>query len=85
MKFNINNYATVTLTEYGAKVYNARYDDIREFYPKSIKIPTPVAEGFVLKAQVWTLFQTFGEHMHLGGVNPFESCIMTFDMKDFEE
>lgn len=79
-KFNINNYATVTLTEIGAQIYNARYDDI--IMPEKYK-PAKVEAGYVLKAQLWTLFQDFGQYMTLG--SPFEQCIMQFDMKDFEE
>ena len=80
--FNINNYATVTLTEFGAKVYNARYDDI--IMPEKYN-PAKVEAGHVLRAQLWSLFQDFGPHISLGMVNPFEGCIMMFDMKDFEE
>ncbi len=81
-KFNINNYATVTLTEIGAQIYNARYDDLK--IPAEY-ISDKVEAGYVLKAQLWTLLQDFGQYMTLGSPNPFEQCIMQFDMKDFEE
>lgn len=85
MKFNINNYASVTLTEYGAKIYNSRYDDLKAVCPDIIHTfqDTNVQAGHVIKAQLWSLFQTFGPFMSLGSENPFEGCVMTFEGKDF--
>lgn len=84
MKFNINNYVSVTLTEFGAEIYNARYDDIKPFVPtKHLFQNTDVKAGYVLRAQMWTLFQDFGPYIMLGGNNPFEGCIMQFDENDF--
>lgn len=82
MKFNINNYVTVTLTALGAKVYNSRWDGL--LIPINFT-PLFVEEGYILRAQVWSLFQDFGPHTHLGMQNPFKGCIMEMDERDFEK
>jgi len=82
--FNINNYATVTLTEFGAEIYNKRYDSIPAATRLKLGMFSSVKEGHILKAQLWSLFQDFGPYISLGRENPFEGCIMMFDEKDFE-
>jgi len=85
LSFNINNYATVTLTEFGAEIYNKRYDDMKQYVPTDyIFSNVDVKAGYVLKAQLWSLFQDFGPYISLGRENPFEGCIMMFDEEDFE-
>lgn len=83
-QFNINNYVSVTLTAFGAEVYNKRYDDIKQCVPADyIFSNVDVEEGYVLKAQLWSLFQDFGPYISLGRENPFDKCVMMFDEKDF--
>lgn len=84
--FNINNYAAVRVTAFGAEVYNKRYDDTKKYFPADyIFNNVDVKEGYVLKAQLWSLFQDFGPYISLGMTNPFKECIMMFDEKDFQD
>jgi hypothetical protein len=80
-KFNINNSVEVRLTEKGANIYNNWYGR----YAQYGIVQEPVQEGHLLRAQLWHLFQVFGEHIHLGGEVPFEMCNMYIDEKDLEE
>lgn len=82
MKFNMNYYATVTLTQYGADVYNNHYRNMN--VPAKYK-PLPEQEGTILKRQLWDLMHIFGPHIALGMESPFKDCIIEFDKKHFEE
>jgi hypothetical protein len=84
MKFNINNYATVTLTATGAEIYNKRYDDVKQFMPSDYVFRnTNVTEGFILKTQLWVLFNDFGEYINIGMMSPFKDGIIEFNDKAF--
>lgn len=56
MKFNLNRNCSVVLTAYGAEILNQTYACIVREYK----------EGDVFKTQVWTLFNIFGEAVHIG-------------------
>ena len=76
MKFqaNINDTVEVVLTATGAKIYN----DVYAVYI-SIGVSDPKKEGDILRAQLWSLFQDFGEHLHLGMREvPFKDCKIDF-------
>ena len=68
LSFNINNYVTVTLTAFGAEVYNKRYDDTKKYFPADyIFSNVDVQEGYVLKAQLWRArSKTLGRILVLG-------------------
>lgn len=84
-QFNINNYVSVTLTAFGAEIYNKRYDDTKKYFPVDyIFRNVDVQEGHLLKTQLWSLFQDFGPYIMLGGKTVFEGCNMMFDEKDFQ-
>lgn len=61
MKFNLNDTATVTLTDTGARIYNAYQDQF-------LSLGEPhVREGDKLKIQFWNLLQIFGgKSIYLG-------------------
>jgi hypothetical protein len=69
VKINLNSYATVTLTQAGADIYNL-WDRQWEGYvwwkPKNF------VEGSEVKMPLWELFQIFGKHIHMGCVVPFQ-------------
>ena len=72
MKFqaNMNDTVEVVLTTKGAEMYNERW----KFFGRPVKY-----EGDVIRTQLWTLFQIFGEHIHLGmGEVPFKDCKINF-------
>ena len=63
MKFNVNNYVRVKLTEVGKNILEA--EEIKYL---------PDEEGFV-RFQMWELMQIFGNHMWNGCDIPFETNI----------
>lgn len=63
MKINMNDQATVTLTAYGARVWNARYDGID--IPAE-HLPEAVVAGQQIKTQLWDLMHVFGPGIHMG-------------------
>ena len=66
---NLNDEVEVVLTATGAKIYNESWKC--SVYSR----PTPKKEGDILKAQLWGLFQDFGEHLYLGMLEvPFKNC-----------
>ena len=72
MKFqaNINDTVEVVLTATGAKIYNEKWKYFGGVDKK---------EGDILRAQLWSLFQDFGEHMYLGMREvPFKDCKIDF-------
>lgn len=68
MSINMNDVVVVTLTEFGAKVYNRRIigDRLENYLTK-------VTEGHVLRTQLWYLFAIYGEFIGLGQALPFIS------------
>lgn len=82
MKFNMNKYVTVTLTQYGADIYNTHYREMN--VPEKYK-PVQEHEGAIIKRQLWELMHVFGSSISLGLDSPFKECIIEFDKKDFEE
>jgi hypothetical protein len=70
VKLNINETCQVVLTAYGASVYNA-YE--KQFENLTYTTPNYKATGDTLKAQLWHLFQVFGDCIHMGMCEvPFE-------------
>jgi hypothetical protein len=69
MNFNMNDKFSVTLTEFGAKKYNAHLN----MYPHP---SVPVANypaGESITKPLWVLFQAFGQDLFLGATEmPFE-------------
>ena len=75
MKFNINNYVKVKLTDKGREIvkksrviYRAIGGDYSE-----VEI-TEDSDGWS-KWQMWDLMSTFGSHMYNGCISPFETEI----------
>ena len=78
MKFNINNYVRVRLTDKGRDIHKNRYDDLMKYHRRKGYIPpfpyTPVKEdenGWSIW-QLWMLMSIFGEHMYCGFDNVLE-------------
>lgn len=69
---NINDSVRVTLTEYGAAVYNNWLAG--RIYRKQ----ESVEEGYILKEQLWAVMSVFGEHVSLGKQSPFKDCKIEF-------
>lgn len=71
---NINDTVEVVLTATGAEIYNK----LNSVYI-NIELKDEKKEGDILRAQLWSLFQDFGEHMYSGMVEvPFKDCKIDF-------
>lgn len=65
MKVNLNDQCIFTLTEAGARVWNAAWDVVPvDFRPK------PKQAGDVLTSQLWVVMEIFGPHTFLGQESP---------------
>ena len=65
MKVNLNDQCIFTLTEAGAKVWNAAWDLV----PVNVR-PNPKQAGDVLTSQLWVVMEIFGPHTDLGQSSP---------------
>ena len=67
-EINMNQMATVTLTRKGAELYNYIKKPAKKVYG-----------GFVLKTELWCLFEIFGQHMYNGCIIPFKDNKITLE------
>lgn len=70
IKFNINYHIKVKLKPEGVKIYKEFW---KEFAPN--KEPDLDAEGYY-QTQLWALMEVFGQHIHFGFDQPFETEII---------
>lgn len=77
MKFNVNEYVRVKLTERGRQILLDEAAEFRREHPQvksPHSLPKEDEEGWS-KWQMWSLMQHFGPHIHLGFDPPFETEI----------
>lgn len=77
INFNINDAVRVKLTDFGRGIHKQQFDDLANRFPSVQYSYTPPKEdkdGWS-EWQGWVLMETFGEHIGLGGPNPFETTI----------
>lgn len=68
----LNDFASVTLTEYGQQVYRKHYAELVKFGLPTKHVPTaPV----VLMCTLWELMEMFGADMRNGMELPFNGQI----------
>lgn len=92
---NVNNNATVTLTEYGYEVYEKYLRSIEE--ANNVSMYYTIREhnnntllnlqhnGYVLTIQLWLLMQIFGSVLDMGSDIPFyENLILIEDANQVE-
>ena len=76
--FNINKNVRVRLTNHGRKVHRQKHDDfwrsVNKADPPAYLPPDEDEEGWS-KWQMWTLMQTFGDHIGMGHPNCFDLTI----------
>lgn len=85
IKFNINNYVKVKLTEKGKKVLKKQHDELEKLCKSIGKFHEPETdENGYTKFQLWDLMRTFGSYIGLG-MNDlcFETTIIILE-KDIE-
>lgn len=79
MRFNVNNYVRVKLTEEGRQILRDEYakraaQHPADYFGWSYVEPVADQEGYV-RFQLWSFMQKFGPHMHLGMKMPFDAEI----------
>lgn len=82
IKFNINQYVKVKLTQEGINIYESRNDKLNEYIDihggKKLKRPIYSekcdSEGYI-KMQMWDFMELFGEHIDIARQCPFETDI----------
>lgn len=75
MKFNINDYVKVKLTDHGREIHKQQYEQWFKDMPwYEYTPPQEDAEGWS-KWQMWDLMQTFGAVLYNGCKLPFETEI----------
>jgi hypothetical protein len=73
MRFNINNYIRVQLTDRGREIHHERWlrtlgtEELRERYP--YRAPDEDSDGWS-RWQAWDFMATFGPHLGVGMNNP---------------
>lgn len=84
IEFNINNYVEFELTEYGAKILNAKRQKYIDACPdvelfKETKI---VEEGDMHRMQMWGMISTFGEFTSLGLETFCKNATIVLEVKE---
>lgn len=80
--WNINNYVTVELCDYGVEVYTSYLQSFYGFVRKQENTDTLVdakvselhKNNNILRLQGWDMLSIFGEHLYLGSRPIFKEC-----------
>ena len=71
LKFNHNDYVSVTLTKEGAAHISDLRKEFYDTYPKLKRGKESYIEGEVLRTQFWCLIGDFHEMLTTGSISPF--------------
>ena len=71
LKFNHNDYVSVTLTKEGAEHISALRKEFYDTYPALKRGKESYIEGEVLRTQFWSIVGDFHEMITLGSMSPF--------------
>ena len=84
IEININEVVEFELTAYGAKILNDKNEWYRTKYPQvmSFQEKEYYIERQLLKRQLWSVMQDFGEHTSLGLETFCKNATITFEIKD---
>jgi len=76
IRFNVNDYVRVRLTETGWDILNADLALRRAQFPSAKwSLPKPDTDGWI-RYQLWSFMQEFGPHIAMGLKTPFETEII---------
>lgn len=80
MKFNINHYVKVKLTEKGIEILKEQHNDIQKYalLLPDFEEPQKDDDGYT-KFQLWELMLKFGNHLYNGCEVPFHPEIIIED------
>ena len=83
MKFNINDYVKVKLTNRGRDIYYHRNDELNKIPNVHFEPEYPKESDGWFKEQFWIIMEIFGgKHMMMGFETPFETDIIICDKED---
>ncbi|MFD1179223.1 hypothetical protein ACFQ3W_23420 [Paenibacillus puldeungensis] len=90
IKFNINNWVKVKLTELGKEIEKKNYEALNEMLKQygskySDEFKLEVDENGYTSYQLWELFEKFGSHVGIGKKQPFETEIILIEHRMFTE
>lgn len=78
MRFNINDYVRVRLTDFGRKVHREQFRNLNATIPLHANLkykPPKEDDNGWSEWQLWHLIATFGEHVGVCKEQPFETEI----------
>lgn len=76
VKFNVNQYISVRLTDYGREYLRLRFVELEERYNLDLEYTPPVEVDGWSTFQLWELMESFGPIIGLGAKLPFETEII---------
>lgn len=77
IKFNMNDYVKVKLTELGIDILKTRHEKIKVLFPSIGEFELKLNEDGYYKTQLHDLFNTFGNYFYMGAIGlPFETNII---------
>ncbi len=81
IKTNLNYHVKVKLTDYGIELLANKHAENRRLYPRvkhyqqPFKMPKTDEDGYTIY-QMWSLMETFGNHIGLCCDNPFDLNVL---------
>ena len=88
-KWNINNYCTVQLTDYGVEIYKQYRDQFNNISGNAERIKAKLIDladnDNKLRLQGWEMMHIFGNELYLGNQGVFHLCEVEFENVEVEE
>lgn len=84
-QLNINNSVWVKLTPLGKEIYKKHWYELLTAggYVRDLNPPKLRTKKGWTEFQLWELMSIYGEHLHMGSSNPFDTTIR-FDENDLD-
>ena len=76
IKFNINSFVKVKLTDAGRIELKRQHDTLRSKHPTIAKYVYPIETNGWSKWQLWSLMSKLGHLIYMGGPSMFDSNII---------
>ena len=89
VEWNINNYVTVELCDYGIELYQKHLMDYythvactENFHWLAKRMAELEDNGNKLRLQGWDMINIFGDHLRLGSRSIFKECIWNVEVEE---
>lgn len=76
MEININDSVKVKPNEKGMEILRNNHRKLSEYFPSLGEFNDPRDEDGYMKIQLWSLMETFGPHIRLDALPPFDTSII---------